>query len=169
MFYCHMVRKQYKCRSVDIKSAFLTADLSRPVYMRCPEGHERPGQVMRLKKAMYGLCDAPRAFYLDFRGVMRNKLQCMPEDSDPCLYKSQNSKYPSVWVLQYVDDLQIAGTDADIDMFVTDLKKQYAIRDYAESQSFIGMELRRNSRSVQRDHYTGEVYGTNGGPVQSTR
>ena len=73
------------------RGAFLTAPLERPVYMRATEGHQRAGYVCRLRRACYGLVDAPRAYFTDFRKYMR-ELQVMPTHSDVCLYTSKNPK-----------------------------------------------------------------------------
>ena len=147
MFFCRAAREHLKMRSIDVCSAFLTAPLQRPVYMKAPEGHEREGYVCRVRQACYGLCDAPRAFYTDFRQFLKTR-KIEPTDQDPCLYKSSNPSYPSVWILQYVDDLQIQGTDADISAFVADLQSKYKIRDYGEPRSFIGMEIARTEHTI---------------------
>ena len=147
-FYARLASTNLCSRSVDIKSAFLTAPLSRPVYIKCPEGYEKEGYCCRVDKACYGLCDAPRAFYLDFRNYLRKTMQVHEVDGDPCLYKSQNPKYPSVWVLQYVDDLQLQGSKSDLDAFVAELQQKYELRDYGETQAFIGMEVNRNGNKV---------------------
>ena len=112
--------------------------------MKCPEGHEQAGKVILLHKANYGLNDAPRAFYDDFKKFLRT-LHIHPSNADPCLYSSKNCKYPTVQVLQYVDDLQILGEDAEVDKLVEDIKGKYQIRDYGHTKSFIGMEINRHT------------------------
>ena len=68
----------------------------------------------------------------------------VPTSADVCLYKSQNPNYTSLWLLQYVDDLQLTGSDADIEAFMKTLKTKYELRDYGEPRSFIGMEILRD-------------------------
>ena len=49
---------------MDIKSAFLNGDLKEEVYVHQPPGFAIPGKegkVLRLRKALYGLWQAPRA------------------------------------------------------------------------------------------------------------
>jgi hypothetical protein len=51
---------------MDVKSTFLNGELEEEVYIEQPEGFlllEREDYVCRLKKALYRLKQAPRAWY----------------------------------------------------------------------------------------------------------
>ena len=51
---------------MDVKTVFLPGSLKEEVYLEQPEGFEvqdRRTHVCRLKKALYGLMQAPRAWY----------------------------------------------------------------------------------------------------------
>ena len=146
-FYAAAVYHGYALRSVDVCQAFLTADMQREVWIRPPVGHEREGMACKLLKGLYGLADSPRLYNRSFDAYLRS-LKLQPQHADTCLYMSKNSKYPSVMVLEYVDDLQIAGLPEDIDHFVKDLQLKYKLRDYGEPKSFIGMEVTRSGRSI---------------------
>jgi hypothetical protein len=50
---------------MDVKSAFLNGDLKEEVHIRQPAGFivaGQEGKVLRLRKALYGLRQAPRAW-----------------------------------------------------------------------------------------------------------
>eukprot|EP00961_Rhodomonas_salina_P035496 477588-Rhodomonas_salina.1 len=50
-------------RQADVKTAYLNAELPEPVYLAPPKGLENPKnprQVMRLRKAVYGLAASGR-------------------------------------------------------------------------------------------------------------
>ncbi|KAL8102527.1 hypothetical protein AgCh_027143 [Apium graveolens] len=60
---------------LDIKSAFLNGDLEEDVYVSRPEGFEKSGQehlVYKLSKVLYGLCQAPKAWYLKLRKCLES-------------------------------------------------------------------------------------------------
>ena len=51
---------------MDVKSTFLNGELEEEVYIEQPEGFllsEKKDYVCRLKKALYGLNQAPKAWY----------------------------------------------------------------------------------------------------------
>ncbi|WVZ84797.1 hypothetical protein U9M48_031784 [Paspalum notatum var. saurae] len=51
---------------MDLKSAFLNGFIQKEVYVRQPPGFEHPkfpNRVFKLQKALYGLNQAPRAWY----------------------------------------------------------------------------------------------------------
>ena len=59
---------------MDVKSAFLNGELKEEVYVRQPPGftaagHE--GKVLKLKKALYGLRQAPRAWNMKLDRSLR--------------------------------------------------------------------------------------------------
>jgi nucleotide-binding universal stress UspA family protein len=55
----------WQVHHMDVKSAFLNGDLKEEVYVRQPTGFivvDQEGKVLRLRKALYGLRQAPRAW-----------------------------------------------------------------------------------------------------------
>ena len=54
----------WECHSLDVKSAYLQGNyIEREVYLHPPPEYYS-GQLWRLRKTVYGLCDAARAWYL---------------------------------------------------------------------------------------------------------
>ena len=45
-----MELKQY-----DVTNAFVHATMDREVYMRMPRGYQKPGTILQINKALYGL------------------------------------------------------------------------------------------------------------------
>src|SRR5882762_10102774 len=59
-------------QSIDISHAFINGDLEEEVFMEQPEGFEQgePGQVLRLKRSLYGLKQASRMWYQKLQTVL---------------------------------------------------------------------------------------------------
>ena len=92
-----VARKRWKLKQLDVKTTFLNGMLGEEVYMELPEGFREPrmeGKVVRLKRALYGLTQAPRAwntridtFVVEVLGIVKNTIH-------PNLYNSIiNGKY----------------------------------------------------------------------------
>jgi hypothetical protein len=69
---------------MDVKTTFLNGEIEEEVYIEQPDGfvtHEKESHVCRLKKALYGLMQAYRAWYeiLDEFGLHKSVV-------DPNLY-----------------------------------------------------------------------------------
>jgi hypothetical protein len=60
---------------LDVKSAFLHGELSENVYVDQPQGYQKGGknEVYKLKKALYGLRQAPRAWYSKIEGYFNQE------------------------------------------------------------------------------------------------
>ena len=90
----------------DISTAFLHASLDYEFYVWPPKEYY-PGQkvLWRLKKALYGLKEAPKAWQDHFAEVLLNLGGCRMK-ADANLYYFEDDV---CWVLVYVDDLLIVG------------------------------------------------------------
>ena len=135
---------------MDVKNAFLQGELEDEVYMLPPPGLEhlvKPGNVLRLKKAIYGLKQSPRAWYkklsttLNGRGFRKSEL-------DHTLFTLVT---PSgiIVILVYVDDLIITGSDkAGIKATKEFLKSVFDIKDLGEMKYFLGIEICRSKEGL---------------------
>jgi hypothetical protein len=59
---------------MDVKSTFLNSDLKEEVYVHQPSGFAIPdkeGKVLHLRKALYGLWQAPRAWNAKLDSTLR--------------------------------------------------------------------------------------------------
>ncbi|KAJ0434593.1 putative RNA-directed DNA polymerase [Helianthus annuus] len=106
--------KGWSLKQMDVCNAFLYGDLDHTIHMEQPKGFEskeHPNYVCKLRKAIYGLKQSPRAWY----GKMGEFLQhngFVVSQSDASLFvKSSGTKV--IIVLVYVDDLIIMGNDED--------------------------------------------------------
>ncbi|WZZ44848.1 hypothetical protein YC2023_041107 [Brassica napus] len=135
---------------MDVKNAFLQGELADEVYMLPSPGLEhlvKPGNVLRLKKAIYGLKQSPIAWYrklsttLNGRGFRKSEL-------DHTLFTLVG---PSgiIVILVYVDDLIITGSDkAGIKATKEFLKSVFDIKDLGELKYFLGIEICRSKEGL---------------------
>nr|GEU63386.1 retrovirus-related Pol polyprotein from transposon TNT 1-94 [Tanacetum cinerariifolium] len=68
IFLAYAAHKSFTVFQMDVKTAFLHCSLKEDVYMCQPEGFvdaDHPSHVYKLKKAIYGLKQAPKAWYDD--------------------------------------------------------------------------------------------------------
>jgi len=129
---------------VDVKTAFLRAPLEEEVYLRQPaELSDGTDRVLRLRQALYGLKQSPRAWeqelgkFLVGQGFKR----CV---SDRALYVKA---VPGgvVIVPVYVDDLMVTGTPpAAVEGFKAELKKAYETQDLGPISTYLGVQVGRD-------------------------
>ena len=135
---------------MDVKNAFLQGELEEEVYMLPPPGLEgmvKPGNVLRLKKVIYGLKQSPRAWYqklsttLNGRGFRKSEL-------DHTLF-TLTTPAGIIVLLVYVDDIVITGSDkVGIKETKEFLKSVFDIKDLGEMKYFLGIELCRSEEGL---------------------
>ena len=99
---------------MDVKTAFLHGMLQE-VYDEQPQGFEvedRKTHVCRLKKALYGLQKASRAWYARMDAYLQ-RLGLPKSSIDPNLYIKVVKGEPVI-ILLYVDDLLLIGVEGRI-------------------------------------------------------
>jgi hypothetical protein len=109
----------WRVHHMDVKSAFLNGDLKKEVYVHQLPGFEIPGKegkVLRLRKALYGLRQAPRAWNAKLDSTLKGMgFELSPHEAT--VYR-RCSGGKALLVGVYVDDLVITGTkDAEVAAF----------------------------------------------------
>jgi hypothetical protein len=100
----------WEVHHMDVKSAFLNGDLKEEVYMRQPPSYAiagEEGKVYRLRKAPYGLCQAPRAWNAKLDATLK-KMGFKQSAHEAAVYRRGNERNVLL-VGVYVDDLIITG------------------------------------------------------------
>lgn len=110
-------------RQLDVNSAFLQGTLSNDVYMIQPPGFihpSLPNHVCKLKKALYGLRQAPHACYQELKGfLLQYGFVNSVADSSLFIYTKAGV---SLYFLVYVDDIILtSNNDKFLDSFVFQL------------------------------------------------
>jgi hypothetical protein len=143
--------RDYNLSQIDIRQAYLQAELNEDLYMRVPPGvpaFDEKGRPMvcKLNRTLYGLKQAGREWGMLFSaflvswGFVRSTI-------DTCLFTYAKDKI-ILWVLVYVDDCLIVENDESLrSRFVTDLGKRFPVDDRGELEWLLGVAITR-----ERDH-----------------
>jgi hypothetical protein len=137
---------------MDVVTAFLNPKLDEMVFMKQIKGFEEVGQeskVWKLKKAIYGLKQASRSWYLKMNEAMKDIgfTACV---SDPCIYYRFQSG-TMFYVALYVDDLLLATKCKEqLQSVKQALANKFDVKDLGEAKQFLGITIRRDrpSRSM---------------------
>eukprot|EP00253_Pinus_taeda_P026176 PITA_26176 len=100
----------WKIHQMDVKTAFLNGFIQEEVYIEQPQGfevHGKESHVLRLKKVLYSLKQAPRAWYSRIDTYLQG-MGFTKSEADLDLYFIVIGEEPFILVL-YVDDLVITG------------------------------------------------------------
>ncbi|MBW0536664.1 hypothetical protein O181_076379 [Austropuccinia psidii MF-1] len=105
------VSNNLEFHQVDVKSAFLNAPLIKTVYLSIPQGlrFDQRKLCLRLNKAIYGLKQAPLAWYERLQKWLLGVgfLSCT---LDPCVFYRLGQN--STWLYIHVDDIAIFSSNA---------------------------------------------------------
>ncbi|KAG8479167.1 hypothetical protein CXB51_029021 [Gossypium anomalum] len=139
-------QKQWKIYQLDVKSAFLNGFLEEEIYIDQPQGFVVSGKeqmVYRLKKALYGLQQAPRAWYAQIDSYLIS-LGFNRSVNEPTLYVKKNEAEIQLIVSLYVDDLLVTGGDQDmLAEFKAKMMDMFEMSDLGLMTYFLGMEVRQ--------------------------
>jgi hypothetical protein len=155
------VAKGFKLYQMDVKSAFLNGFLEEEVYVKQPTGFESvefPHKVYRLRKVLYRLKQAPRAWYGRLRGFLFNKGFDMGKVDKTLFLLRQGDDILIVQV--YVDDIVFGGSShSSIVKFAEDMSKEFAMSIMGELQFFLGLQIKQAKEGtfVQQAKYTKDI------------
>lgn len=139
-FISHALEKNWDIKQFDIPTAFLNGKLNIDIFIKIPEGVNTKGKYnsLKLKKALYGLREAPRLWNERFQ-QFAEKYKLKRSKNDFCLYTGDN-----VWLLIWVDDIIVTGRNSDFIQHKLEL--EFNAKNLGKLQNFLGMEI------IERDH-----------------
>lgn len=127
---------------LDVKTAFLNGELSETIYMQKPLGYmcTNDKKILKLKKAIYGLKQASRAWH-------KKVDSCMLADGyikskiEPCLYLKCVGSSKTIVTL-YVDDFFVFSNDeSETNHLKSMLGKNFVLKDLGIVKECLGMSV----------------------------
>jgi hypothetical protein len=137
--------RDMELHQLDVKTAFLNEELEEEIYMQQAQGYEEggPGMVCHLKKTLYGLRQAPRAWHTRLKAELE-ALGFRASETDPALFVKGAGRQ-ATYVLVWVDDILVAGLDREEIAAVKELLGAvFDVCDLGEATYFLGMEVTRD-------------------------
>lgn len=137
-------QKEWKIYQLDVKSAFLNGDLNEEIFVTQPKGFTVIGKenhVYRLHKALYGLRQAPRAWYsrIDAQFLQMGFIR---SSNEPTVYPKKHCSTDVLLLCLYVDDILYMGSSEDMlfklkeTMMIT-----FKMSDLGPMRHFLGLEV----------------------------
>jgi hypothetical protein len=150
----------YDIHQMDAKNAFLNGTLNKNVYLQPPAGLDVPkGYCLKLKKAIYGLKQAPHVWYGELKKFFLS-VNFLPSPADPCLFTSRVPDW-ECFVHVYVDDMIIISHD--VTRFKTLISAKFRMEDLGKAQHILGIKLTRQGKKrllLNQETYTRSILQT---------
>ncbi|MBW0494582.1 hypothetical protein O181_034297 [Austropuccinia psidii MF-1] len=135
---------------VDVKSAFLNAPLTEVVYLSIPQGLniDRHQFCLRLKKAIYGLKQAPLAWYTRLKFWLQS-VRFMTCKLDPCIFHRKDPE--DLWIYVHVDDFALFRKNLHI--FKKEIHDEFDIKDMGPADLLLGIKINQQEKSITLDQH----------------
>jgi hypothetical protein len=128
-----------------VKNDFLHDTLTETVYYSQPTGFADPANpdlVCCLKKSMYGLKQAPHAWYSRFTSFLLS-LGFAEAKSDTSLFVFHRGS-DTVYLLLYVDDIILIASSIELlHRTIFALQREFAMKDLRPLHHFLGITVER--------------------------
>jgi len=132
---------------LDVVTAFLNPEIDDDdIYSTLPdgwpEGLNAPKIILRLRKALYGVKQAPRLWHNDINAFLLS-LGFTQSSADPNLYLRSDG----ILILLYVDDISMSYAQVTAKTAIevkAKLSEKYQIMNLGPARQFLGIEIHRD-------------------------
>eukprot|EP00253_Pinus_taeda_P019353 PITA_19353 len=142
--------RKIKVYQINVKSAFLNGELEEEVYIEQPEGFllsKKEDYVCRLKKALYGIKQDPRAWYAHLDGYLRQH-GFKKGIVDSNLYVKIDQDNLTI-VEVYVDDVIFGSNDDRLSKnFATKMQSDFEMSLLGDLTYFLGIQISQQEKGI---------------------
>ncbi|GJW38179.1 putative ribonuclease H-like domain-containing protein [Tanacetum coccineum] len=146
---------------MDVKSAFLYETIEEDVYVTQPPGFkdpDHPDKVYKVTKALYGLHQAPKAWYEIFSNYLLGNTFKRGKIDQTLFIKNQKGDILLVHV--YVDDIIFGSTNKKLcTAFEKLIKDKFQMSSMGELTFFLGLQVQQKEDGIfiSQDKYVAEI------------
>ena len=154
-----VVTNKWKVHSLDIKAAFLQGNkINRDVYLK-PPTEAGTKNLWKLNVSIYGLCDAPRAWYLSLKSVLEKGGAKKSKYDDAVFYLFDNNKLEGI-LCAHVDDFCWGGSTQFELKIINFIKQSFQISiEGLETFKYLGLNVQQKADyiKIDQDAYINEL------------
>ncbi|GKC46821.1 putative ribonuclease H-like domain-containing protein [Tanacetum coccineum] len=161
LFLAYVSFKDFVVYQMDVKSIFLYGKIKEEVYVCQQPGFEDPDfpdRVYKVEKALYGLHQAPRAWYETLSTyLLDNKFQRGKIDKTLFI---KRYKGDILLVQVYVDDIIFGSTKKEMcNAFEKLMHEKFQMSSMGELTFFLGLQVQQKKDGIfiSQDKYVGEI------------
>ncbi|GKD77759.1 putative ribonuclease H-like domain-containing protein [Tanacetum coccineum] len=161
LFLAYASYMDFTVYQMDVKSAFLYGTIEEEVYVRQPSGFENPAfpdKVYKVEKALYGLHQAPRAWYETLSTyLIENGFRRGTIDKTLFIKKIKND---ILLVQVYVDDIIFGSTKQSLSTeFEQLMHKKFQMSSIGELAFFLGLQVQQRADGIflSQDKYVYDI------------
>ena len=142
---------KWKIHSLDIKAAFLQGKkIDRDLYVK-PPPEAGTKNLWKLNISVYGLCDAPRAWYLSLKSVLEKGGARKSKYDDAIFYLYDNNKLQGI-LCAHVDDFCWGGTEQFELKIIKSIKQCFKIStEELQTFKYLGINVRQTDSCIEID------------------
>nr|GEU57477.1 retrovirus-related Pol polyprotein from transposon TNT 1-94 [Tanacetum cinerariifolium] len=150
LFITYAAHKSFTVYQMDVKTAFLYGPLNEEVYINQPDGFVdpyHPDKVYRLKKPLFGLKQALRAWYDELSNFLVSK-GFSKGSIDPTLFITKHGE--DILLVQiYVDDIIFGSTNPKLSkQFEKLMHSKFEMSMMRELKLFLGIQIHQSPRGI---------------------
>jgi hypothetical protein len=135
LFHVYAVEMDLDIRQFDVPQAFLQSPIDHVIFVYPPRTHvERPGQILKLRLALYGAKQSSALFYKLLNEFLIT-LGFISSTMDPCLYRRHDAL-----IIVHVDDMRVAALPTVLDGIHAALYTRFQITT-SDGTRFLGMDV----------------------------
>jgi len=146
-------------KTMDVETAFLHAELDRPLYMKIPAGFSnvpKGAVALKLNKSLYGLHQSGLLWNAMLTQALISAGFNAGKNGDQCTFTKRTRSGQLIILAVFVDDIIYMYNKTDereMEQIKSELMRQFKIKDLGDATSMLGMQIKRDraARTLELD------------------